>query len=254
MRTRTFRKLLTAIALGLLATAATAETKVEMGRLKICKVAGLGVPVGTVFTFTADSQTITVPAGPAPGGYCTVGPLFPVGSTIPVTETLTNGNQVTNIKVEPPNRFVWSSGNIVHVKIGPGVTEVTFTNERTGYIQICKQTDPKGGTGTYQFYVNPGWLGPFTVPAGSCSPAIKVPAGTVTIHEVLGWGVQLVGCSTLPASNQISCSPAAGTSTVNVNPGDVSAQTIVNMINKGGHIIDDPTIIENPTNAVQDPQ
>src|SRR5207244_2428965 len=60
----------------------------EPGILKVCKVAGPGIAVGTPFTFTAGSSTFTVPAGPPPGGTCVVGPRFPVGSNVAVVETI----------------------------------------------------------------------------------------------------------------------------------------------------------------------
>src|SRR5262249_20231516 len=127
---------------------------------------------------------------------------------------------------------VGSSSNSATVVIGSGVTEVTFTNKRTGYIEICKKTDPPGGTGSYTFTINNGSQGPYTVPAGSCSPANEVPARPVTINEVLAPGVHLASCSTLPPTNQIGCNTAAGISTVNVAPGDVSNQTIAFMTNR----------------------
>lgn len=241
MRMKTLQILAMAGSLCLLAGTARAQIGPEQGLLKICKVAGPGVPVGTPFTFTVDSKPpITAPAGPGPAGYCVIGPSFPVGSIVTVTET--NGVQITGIKVDPPNRLAGIFGNTAHVVIGPGVTEVTFTNKRTGYLQICKQTKPAGGTGNYQFYV-PG-AGFFTVPAGACSPAIEVPAGAVTITELQGPGVQLVGCSTLPNPlSQLACNLGAATSTVDVKPGDVSNQTIAIMTNSLHHgvIIDDPT-------------
>src|SRR5206468_9045570 len=69
--------------------------KGELGQLKLCKVAGVGVPVGTPITFTAGSATIAVPAGPAPGGSCKLGPSFPVGTTVAVTETIPAGDTVS---------------------------------------------------------------------------------------------------------------------------------------------------------------
>jgi hypothetical protein len=80
MRTKMMRALfrnlgIAGTALCLLASAANAQS--DLGRLKVCKVEGPGVPVGTIFTITADSApSFTVTAGPAPGGYCTVGPTF----------------------------------------------------------------------------------------------------------------------------------------------------------------------------------
>ena len=233
-----------AAALWLVAAAASAQQ--DLGRLKVCKVAGPGVPVGTSFTFTiGNTFQLTVPAGPGPGGFCMVGPAFQVGSMVTVTETQSNGNQVTSITVAP-FRFMVTSGNTATVQIGHGVTELTFTNKRTGFIEICKRGGVPGSS--YTFYLNNGSLGSFTVPAGSCSPAIEVPAGTVTIDEVLSQGVHLVSCSTLPVAMQLGCNPAAGISTVNVAPGDVSTQTIAFMTNQSI-----PPVTENPTPTDQTP-
>jgi hypothetical protein len=201
------------------------------GRLKVCKVAGPFVAVGTPFTFQAGTSALfTVLAGPAPGGTCSLGPTFDVGSPVWVTETA-SGMTVSDITVAPRPRLIGTpnlSGGTVQVMIGSGVTDVTFTNTRqTGFIEICKTFTPRNrGGGSYSFTVNPGNLGPFVVPAGSCSPAIEVPAGMVTITEALSPGIQLVACSTLPSTQQGACVLAAGTSTVNVVPGDVSTQTI----------------------------
>ncbi len=88
--------------------------------LKICKVAGSGVLVGTSFTFTvtgdtqggilaANTQTVTVQAGPASqGGFCTIvsGPFqgtvaggfgsFDIGSNVTITETAVPGITTTS--------------------------------------------------------------------------------------------------------------------------------------------------------------
>src|SRR5436305_2821787 len=86
------------VALCLFASAANAQS--DLGRLKVCKVSGPGVPVGTIFTITADSAPpFTVTAGPAPDGYCSVGPTFPIGSWVLVTEILPNGTQMTGVTV-----------------------------------------------------------------------------------------------------------------------------------------------------------
>jgi len=256
---RTFRKLFrmagAAVALGLLAASAgAAQPEVPKGRLKICKVAGPGVQVGEIFTFNIGSGggTLQVPAGPAPGGYCKVGPLLPINLLVQVVEAQTsNPTQVINIKVDPPNRLVPGTINLpgrsVIVQIGSGVTEVTFTNKRTGYLEICKERNPPGGTGTYTFYaVAAGsWFGPFTAPVGACTPAIELPAGQVTIYELPG--NLLVGCSVLAGPPSYTCFLASGSMTVTVTPGDVSNQTIAVMTNKGGAIPDEPmTDTDNP--------
>lgn len=203
--------------------------KVETGQLKICKVAGPGIAVGTPFKFAVESFGVVVPAGPAPGGYCVLGPSVPVGSVVSVQEGVPPGISVSSITVEPANRALGNDlgSGTVKVTAGSGVTEVTYTNERakTGYLEICKAGDVKGD---FTFTVNPGALGPFTVPAGACSPAIEVTAGNVTISEAQN-PYAIVASATLPASRQGPWT--ANTSTITVVPGDISTQTIVTITN-----------------------
>lgn len=205
--------------------------------LKVCKVAGPGVSPGSAFTFQAGSASpFTVRAGAGPGGACRIGPGFAEGATVTVTESLSGGTTVTGIAVAPPARLVGTpdlTGGSVQVQIGTGVTEVTFTNRRpTGFLEICKTHTPQHLTRTYSFTVNPGNLGPFEVISGTCSPAIEVRAGVVTIKEAASPNSSLVSCSTIPAANQGACNIAARTSTVTVAQGDVSTQTIAFIKNK----------------------
>jgi hypothetical protein len=115
---------------------------------------------------------------------------------------------------------------------------VTYTNENqkeeTGYLEICKEY--KGNSTTAPppfatFDVTPGSSGPVVVPAGACSPAIEVPAGTVTIKEVPIVGYVMSNCSTIPAGDQISCVPATWTDTVTVAPGNIPDQTVAIITN-----------------------
>jgi uncharacterized repeat protein (TIGR01451 family) len=202
------------------------------GLLKVCKVAGRGIPLGTPFTFAAGSSTLTVPAGPAPGGTCMVGPSLPVGSAVTVGELVSAGTTVSNISVAPPSQLTGLpnlSGGSVNITMGTGVTEVTFTNKLTGFLEICKKGEVSGN---FNFNVNPGGIGPIKVPAGACSPAIEVIAGAVTITEIPKPGTVMSGCSAWPAGQQISCNTSAGTSTVNVAPGNISTMTIAFIENK----------------------
>lgn len=213
--------------------AVTLGYAVDNGILKVCKVAGPGIAVGTPFTFTAGSATLTIPAGPAPGGTCVVGPSVPVGSTVTVAETIPAGDTVSSITVAPPGQLVGTpnlAGGSASVAIGAGVTEVTFTDEkRTGFLEICKAGRL---TGSFTFTVNPGGLGPFVVPAGACSPAIEVPAGPVVIAELPAAGVVMVGCNTLPTNRQGVCNFSEETSVVTVVPGDISSMTIAFVVNR----------------------
>jgi hypothetical protein len=217
------------------------------GLLKVCKVGGPGVASGTPFTFTAGSSTFNVPSGPAPGGTCVVGPRFTVGTHVTVAETVPAGYTVSSIAVAPSGQLVGTpnlAGGNVNVTIGSGVTEVTFTDKRTGFLEICKNGDVQGN---FSFSVNPGSLGPFVVPAGACSPAIEVAAGVVTIHEQPSAGGTMSGCATIPAGQQGACNLGAQISTVTVDPGDVSTMTVAFVTNKKGtsgsaEILNFPTV------------
>jgi hypothetical protein len=209
----------------------------DLGILKVCKVAGTGITVGTPFNFTISTSTshggLSVPAGPAPGGTCMIGPSYPVGTRVDVTEAAMAGVTVSSIGVAPPGQVVNTNlpGRGVTVLIGNGVTEVTYVDQRTGFLEICKKGDVKG---SYSFTVNPGGLGPFVVPAGACSPAIEVAAGSVTIHELTS-GVDIVACSTIPpAAQQAICNtpPGSQNSVVTVVPGDISTMTIAFITNR----------------------
>lgn len=228
--------------------------KTKCGQLKVCKVGIAGVAPGTSFTFTAGSApSFTVPAGSPPGGLCRLGPSFPQGSTVTITEAVPSSLHVSGIAVAPINRLVGTpnlAAGSVSVKIGSGITEVTYTDAeaKTGFLEICKEVSTPWTTGSYTFTVNPGNLGPFTVPVGSCSPAIEVQAGQVTITEQPRPGSHLAGCHTIPAANQGACNTTSGTSTVTVVPGDVSTQTIAFFTNQGKKKIppDDSKIDKSP--------
>ncbi|MCA1657314.1 MAG: Ig-like domain-containing protein, partial [Actinobacteria bacterium] len=201
------------------------------GTVKVCKVAGPGVAPGTLFTITVGSTNLSVPAG-----SCVVGPTFPVGLNVPFHEVIPTGSGITvdSIVVDPPAKVVGTpdlaNGNAT-VTIGNGINEVTFTNKKTGFLEICKQgSGPLSGS--FTFYVNPGNLGPFVVPVGACSPRIEVAVGTATISENLTPGSVMVGCNTLPSNSQGPCSTGAQTSTVNVVAGGVSSQTIAYVTNR----------------------
>ena len=198
----------------------------DLGLLKVCKVAGPGIAVGTVFEFTAGKATINVPAGVAPDGSCAVGPMLSVGTTVTLSENVPSGTIVASITVAPPQQAASApdlTAGSAMVQIGKGVTEVTFTNKRTGYLEICKSGEVKGN---FRFVINPGSLGPFAVGAGACSPPIEVVAGSVVITEWPSDHTSMVGCSTFPANQQLACDLEGQTSTIMVGPGDAANQTV----------------------------
>jgi hypothetical protein len=207
-------------------------TITPVGILKICKVAGPGIAVGSPFSFTANSipLPLPVPAGPGPGGTCVIGGRFPVGTTVTIVEIPQTGIAVSNITVAvaPPSNMVSTSpttGTAV-VMIGNGVTEVTYTDYKTtGYLEICK-TGAAGGS----FMV--GNLGPFAVPVGACSPAIEVTAGPVSITEAPNVsGIAIDSCTTIPPGRVTPCPQGTLTAIVTVVPGDIPSETIVTINN-----------------------
>ena len=117
----------------------TATTVQSNGQLNICNIAGVGVAVGTMVTFTATvsspnpprNQTYFVPAGPpSQGGFCISDDTFPVGTPVTVMEVTPTGTVVTGITVAPAGQG--GTPDLLHdsvvVTVGTGLTEVAFTN------------------------------------------------------------------------------------------------------------------------------
>jgi hypothetical protein len=108
------------------------ESPPEGGRLKICKIAGPGVDVGTLFAFTALGGWAAIPAGPASqSGYCSIGPVVPLNSEVTFREIVPPGLVVSEIRVAPADRLVGTpdlAGAQVTIRVGTGLNEVTFTN------------------------------------------------------------------------------------------------------------------------------
>jgi hypothetical protein len=208
--------------------------------IKICKVAGPNVAVGTPFSFVVDGgPPLTVPAGPAPGGSCAILPgLTGVGDDVTIEELPVAGSHVTSIAVAPTADLVSADlpGAQAVVHTTPGVTEVTFTNARgvTGWMEICKKLDKPSPVATPPFlFTIPGTsVGTVSVPVGACSPAIEVPAGQVTVTELSTSNSALVGCATENLAQLITCNQTARTATVSVVAGDVSHETILTMTNR----------------------
>lgn len=226
------------------ATVTSTCANAQCGNLKLCKVAGPGVTASTPFTFNYTSifgsGTASVPAGPSPGGYCKLSTSVPIGTHVHLVETLPPGDLVSAITAAPPSSLGATNlgTGTANVTVGNGVTEVTYTDENkqveTGYLEICKEYSGLTTTAPPQyatFNVSPGSSGPIVVPAGACSPAFEVPAGTVTIKEVPIVGYAMSTCSTLPPADQISCVPATWTDTVTVAPGNVPNQTVAIITN-----------------------
>jgi len=114
------------------------------GQLKVCKIAGLGTPVGTEFTFTVTGiQPFQVQAGPpGQGGYCQLVPgTFPVNTPVTIAETPNASYPMTSATVEC-NACTYSINlpqSSVTTTIGAGITVASFTNTKsTGGCLICR--------------------------------------------------------------------------------------------------------------------
>jgi hypothetical protein len=180
------------------------------GLLKICKIAGTGVPTGGMFTFVVAGTGLTVPAGPAPGS-CSQALVFPVGTAVPVTETVSSGTVLSAISVVPAGAGsnINVSGRSVTATIGAGETDVYFTNTAggVGLLKVCKVAGRGVAPLTMFGFVMNG--AGFTVPAGYCVSRGTFPVGTpVTITENL---------SSTTAVSAIGVVPASAAGTVNVS-------------------------------------
>jgi len=196
-----------------------------LGQLKICKIAGPGVVVGTNFTISATpvggaTQTYTVPAGPASeGGFCVLDGTFPVGTAVTVQETIPSNARPTAVTVTPSGRGGTpnlTNGSVV-ATIGTGFTEVAFTNTAVGTLQICKIAGTNVAVGTgFTFALTPAPIGAsysLTVsagagPTGTCSAPLSYLVGTpVSVTE-----------TAIPANTTVSPS-ATQTATITTTPG-----------------------------------
>jgi uncharacterized repeat protein (TIGR01451 family) len=203
--------------------------------LKVCKVAGEGVDVGTPFDFTAFAGgagarvRVTVPAGPGPGGYCQVVGQYAVGTPVVLAETVRPGHEVSAIAVEGAAAtlapVVDLPGGNVTLRLGPGVSEATFTDVGHGYVEICKAGDV---TGMFRFAIGDRR---FEVPAGACTPAIELRAGMHRLVEIDSPGTTMLECRIWPVDRESSCHPRDRAMTFEVKAGGIAMQTIVTVVN-----------------------
>ncbi len=95
------------------------------GYLKVCKVAGPGISVGQIFEFNVDGRSVRVVAG-----YCEFVGTYATGTFVTIQEVVPAGTQVSAIDVNPPGNTVSTNigGGQATASVGPGTTEVSFTN------------------------------------------------------------------------------------------------------------------------------
>lgn len=102
-----------------------------VGTIKVCKVAGAGVAIGTNFNFSVAGTAVSVAAGAAPGGNCATPLTVPSGTAL-VTESPSAGTTVSSITTLPFAALLLSSNltsgtATVTVNTG-GQTTVVFVN------------------------------------------------------------------------------------------------------------------------------
>jgi hypothetical protein len=174
--------------------------------LKVCKIAGLGVPAGEPFGFTVSSpnvaalnQSVTVPAGTGSGQCASLG-MVPTNALVEITENATLSTSPTAFSVTggatipgQTGTSLTNPGRSVTIALpataGAQPVLATFTNEKaTAFLQICKEPSLPG---TFTFGLDqPGLtLSPITltVPVGAtteaCSVPVRVLASGLTISE-----------------------------------------------------------------------
>jgi hypothetical protein len=230
----------------------------ELGQLKVCKVAGSGVPEGTFFTFRVGNNTYNVPAGPANrNGFCVLAGQYPVNAEITIEEIIPSSYYVSQIEVKPDRTVSKDTAQgTVTVRIVSGVIEVIFTNNMDdsptptstptktatptpncdpncpptatsipmGRVQICKEAEDPGVTGSFTFRFETRSR---SVPVGACAGLIAVNAGTLTITEDPRAEFSVADIYTIPADRLISKDLKAGKVTVRILEGTAASQTIV---------------------------
>jgi hypothetical protein len=205
--------------------------------LKICKVAGDDSLLGQDYTFTANGTSVTVPAGPPPGGTCVLVPgIYRAGTTVNIAENIVPGTEVSSITVSPADREVPGANDPTDgtdsVVLGSGETVVTYTNipAPPGLLKICKVAGTGVTTGSLWTFTVSGVPGSVIVPAGSCVlVAGPEPGGgfpfnsTQTITETPTAGYSVTNIAADPADRLDSSDLATGTATVTIGSGVTEA-------------------------------
>jgi hypothetical protein len=208
----------------------------QTGLVKACKTltANSGALVGTTFTFdinsAAGTQSVSLVAAPIGQTACSLDlTAIPLGDIATIVEVPQADVAVTGVSITPPSQNAGSVGSTATLSVGVGVTSATFTDEALGTIEVCKDAaDASTATQTFAFSINGGptiW-----VPAGQCSQAFQVPAGTATVYEFPSANFSLVSVSTVsptdPTGARLLTGPTTNPATVAIPFGGVANETV----------------------------
>ena len=244
----------------------------ELGQLKVCKVAGSDAMLGKLFTFRVGGNSYNIPAGHNPYGFCVLAGQYPLNTKVTVEEVIPDGYYVSDIDVKPGRSISRNEPQgIVVIQVGPGVTEVIYTNDEIGSptpssppptktstptpgcapnctptatsipqgrMQICKEADGAGVSGYFAFQFDDRKR---VVPVGACAGMISVKAGNLTITELAQPGYTLTDVYTIPANRLVSKNLKDGSAIVKIVQGGVSSQTIVVFRNRAVSVTATPT-------------
>ena len=173
-----------------------------LGLLKVCKIAGTGVAIGSNSSFVMGGASFTVPAG-----YCVNKGTFPVGTVVTITEVISPQAVLSAISVVPTSQqgTVDLANQVVTATIGVGVTEVRFTNVGAS-LSSC---------------VGSGAMG---VLVKKPNVTAYIPKGTWVFGGQLG--VQAVPIEPVPVATPKSIAPVPANKVNSCASNSVSGQTV----------------------------
>jgi hypothetical protein len=199
---------------------------------------------------------VAVAAAAAPSGEaCSIVPAaIPAGSVVTVNELAGDPNRgpfvtVSNVSIVPSTFDAATSATPATeavltvppvMPVADGYADAVFTNLPMGFIEVCKNFDPRrwnNPDNVATFTVNGG--APFTVQGGNCSAPIEVPAGagTATVDETIGANYYLENISASAVvlgqgpTNELVTAPTVNPAVVNVPYGNVGNETVVTYLN-----------------------
>src|SRR4051794_24367631 len=210
------------------------RNEAQRGQLKLCKALGASSADLLTQQFELDFSASNGQSGStlitaAASTQCKIVGIFPIGSTVTVTENLDHS-------VGAPGEFIRTDGE-GDVVIAPGINTKTITNTARGRLEVCKA--PVRGIDvqpTFQFKIDNGAV--FNVQAGKCSPPKDVSVGTHTVTEGTSSDYELDssrtdgGITVFPADREVSRSLSTRTVTVSVPYALTNGETLVTFYNR----------------------